>query len=251
MQKNALEFIRSADLGDVEIIEDIEDEVRTNTIDVESLPDGLIVSNSLIDLSQLPNDDVRSGISLSMLFANRVASHSPNANDEDSWLAAYQNALVDLGFRLQGSSILQSRFKKLDVDVHEAIIPFLTIAFGGAAAAPVILALLENLGEMHKDKAWIKLFDHETRRFDVKEMHFGTAIPREHGTEIRYAVARLNIELGTTQVLFFRVNNNNANFESLTQSMSVSNSLMAVVENDLKLRLSRLTKKFIWEAVIE
>jgi hypothetical protein len=248
---NALEFVRNADIGGTGFEATEEGlEAAKNVIDVRNLPSGLVIGNTLLDLSGTPSPAVRAGVSLSMLFASRVASNDPNAKDEDSWLASYQTALGQLGFSLAGSSEMRSKFKKLNVGVHQAIIPFLTIAFGGAGVGPIILAALENLNKVDPKASWITLFDKEARRFAIREMHFGATVPNGDNTEIRYAVARLNVEQATTQVLFFKVTKDKADFESLTTRMSANNSLMAVMEGELTKRLSELIKSYIWSTKI-
>jgi hypothetical protein len=244
---NALEFIRTANIEDR-----FETQVTVdNAIDLDKLPDGLVTGTTLLDLSHVADPEVRSGVSLSMLFASRVAANDARADDPDAWLAAYQSALGQIGFSVSGSAVLNSSFKKTDVGVHRALIPFLTIALGGAAAGPVLIALLENLGEMAPDSPWITMYDRQVRRFDVQEMHFGAARSIGLETEIRYAVARLNLEMTQTSVLFFNITSDKADFESMTTSMRVSNSLMAVIEPDLRLKLAQQTKKFIWDANID
>lgn len=250
--QNPLEFVRTAkiDMG-VAALEAEKSDDSLNAIDVNNLPEGLVIGKTLLDLSNVVSPLVRGGISLSMLFASRVATNDSSANDEDSWLASYQSALGELGFGLGGTARLNSSFKKLDVAVHKSIIPFLTIAFGGAGVGPIILAALENLGKIESGSPWITLFDREARRFSVKEMHFGAAIPAGIQTEIRYAVARLDVELGETKVLFFKVTKNTAQFESMTTRMVADNSLMAAMESELKLRLSKQIKHYVWSANVE
>jgi hypothetical protein len=247
---NPRKFIESASINEsLPALAGLEAVAVTNSIDVNQLPDALVTGTTLLDLSRVPSANVRSGISLSMLFASRVAL-AKNLHDQDEWLAEYQTALTQLGFALSGTARLNSRFNKLNVAVHEALIPFLTIAFGGAAVGPVILALLNNLKSMNADSPWITVFDQQSKRFNVHEMHFGAAIPNGTLTDIRYAVARLSIDMSATQVLFFKVTQTEADFESLTTTMSVSDSLMAVTEDDLKQRLSKLMKSYIWEAKV-
>jgi hypothetical protein len=65
-----------------------------------------------------------------------------------------------------------------------------------------------------------------------------------------YAITRLNIDDGSTQVLFFKLTDTTADFESMTTTMSVDDDLMAVSEDDLRERLSRLIKSYIWDAKI-
>lgn len=245
--RTPLEFIRSASLAELD--SRFEAAVE-NSIDLGALPDGLVTGTALLDLSAVTDAKTRSGVSLAMLFASRVAENHPAADDPDAWLAVYQDTLSEVGFSVSGSAVLTSTFRKLGVGVHKAIIPFLTIALGGAAAGPVVLALLNNLDSMSPETPWITMFDRQVRRFDVQEMHFGAAQAVGAETEIRYAVARLNVELSETKILFFKINKRTAAFESLTTSMRVNNRLIATIEEEMMSRLSNMVEKFIWEADI-
>lgn len=249
---NTRRFIREAEIADLPAQGDAT-RARTreapfvdNGIDVNALPDGVVTGTTLLDLSKVPEAEVRSGISLAMLFASRVAI-AKKPSTEDAWLAEYQNALSGLGFSIAGSAEVKSEFKRLNASVHEAIIPFLTVALGGAAIGPVIFALLENLRKMQADTPWITAFDQQTKRFDAHEMHFAAAIPNGGMTSIRYAVARLHIKNKTTQILFFKLSKADASFESLTTTLAIDNRLIAASEEDLQQRLSKLTKSYIWE----
>lgn len=222
-----------------------------STIDLANLPEAVVTGTTLLDLSQVQSPDVKAGISLAMLFASRVATAKHPITD-DAWLAEYQKSLNALGFAVGATSVVTSRFKKTGLTVHEAIIPFLTLALGGVAAAPtIILKLLESMKSMSPGEPWITAFERQTLRFDVREMHFAFAVPNATQTEIRYAVARLSLDHSKTQVLFFKLTDTQASYESATTTMSVSNSLMAVSEADLKERLEKLIKSYIWDVPIE
>lgn len=249
---NPRKFIEGATLGgDLELPQSARfTEGPTPTpLNLDKLPDGVVSGTTLIDFSKVPSPSVRAGVSLSMLFASRVAAAAVKpGDDEDDWLAAYTNNLSRLGFHLTGTAVVNSKFRKTGVSVHQALIPFLTVAFGGAAVGPIILAGLKNLQEKDKNQPWIQLFDHESRRFNASEMHFAAVSSDDMNTSIRYAIARLNVSMSETNVLFFKLTKAQANFESVTTTMSASNSLMAVVEPDLREKLAGLSKSFIQEA---
>lgn len=241
MAHNALQIIDAADIGDAPVL----GAVDTPAIDLDKLPDGVVSGTTLIDFSNAQNPDVRSSVSLAMLFASRVASQKHDVDqDDDAWLATYTESLNQLGFSVSGYSVVNSKFKKSDLSVHKAIIPFLTIAFGGAAAGPIILSLLENLESMN-DSPWITLFDKNTRRYTAREMHFAAVSSDATTTSIRYAVARISIEDNSVQVLFFKLKKVNAEFESATTTMTCDNSLLAMVEPALRTKLFSQISTFI------
>lgn len=254
--ENPLKFLNTAEIQAPSLRvrsrgEETTEPLLESKIDMENLPDGVISSNLLLDLSAVKDATVRSGLSLSTLFANRYATKRVGVADADLWLAEYQNALSKLGFGLTGTARASSKFERIGVTVHEALIPFLTIALGGAAVGPVIMAALENLQKMEKDSPWITLFERESKRVEIHEMHFAAALSGVAQTEIRYAVARLNLKKSMTQVLFFKITKDTAAYESMTTSMTANNSLLAIYEDDLKRRLSGHIGEFIWDPNIE
>lgn len=243
---NPAEFIERADVGDV--TESIALE-GTPPLDLDKLPAGVVSGTTLIDFSAVPDQSVRAGVSLAMLFANRVATKAMKAgDDEDDWLATYTTNLSQLGFQVAGLAVVDSRFKKTGLRVHKAIIPFLTMAFGGGAAGPIILAGLKNLQEMDANSPWITLFDRETRRFNARELHFAAVSSTASDTNIRYAIARLNVAVSETNVLFFKLTNAEAHFESSTTTMSANNGMLALMEPTLRERLAGLATNFIADA---
>ncbi|CAH0355641.1 MAG: hypothetical protein V4533_14860 [Pseudomonadota bacterium] len=239
-------FIESAELGNIE--ESVAG-IEAPGLNLDQLPPAVVSGTTLIDFSQVPSMAVRAGVSEAMLFASRVATTSMTGDDdEDDWLAAYTSNLSNLGFNVAGTAITKSTFKKTGVEVHKAIIPFLTIAFGGAAIGPVILAGLKNLQDMNADQPWITLFDRETRRFNASEMHFAAVSSTNIDTTIRYAVARLHVQQQTTSILFFKLTKAEAEFESSTKTLTANNSLLALMESALRTKLAALATSFIAEA---
>jgi hypothetical protein len=249
MTINPSHFIESADLGDIEgsaaAIE------SPASLDLDKLPPAVVSGGTLIDFSQVADLKVRAGVSEALLFASRVATTSMKAgDDEDDWLAAYTSNLSKLGFGVSGSAVTKSRFKKIGLEVHKAIIPFLTIAFGGAAIGPIILAGLKNLQDMNKDEPWITLFDQQTRRFDAREMHFAAVSSNDTDTTVRYAIARLHVASATTSILFFKLSKAEAEFESATKTLTANNALLAMLEAKLREHLAALANSFIAEAAL-
>ena len=219
-------------------------------LNLDKLPGGVVSGNALIDLSAMPEGNLRSAVSIALLFAARVAdAGNQPGDDEDDWLARYHTNLRKLGFGLSQSAMSSSRFKKEGVLVHKAIIPFLTIAFGGAGLGPVILAALQHLSSMDEKSKWITLFDREARKFETREMHFAAVSSEGAECVVRHVVARLKVDSKSTNVLFFRVTKASAEFESATTTMRANNDLLGVIEPKLRARMQAEIGDFIAEAV--
>ncbi|MEM7670601.1 MAG: hypothetical protein AAF317_15940, partial [Pseudomonadota bacterium] len=108
-------------------------------VDLDQMPDGVVATNVMLDLSNVKDPDVRSSLSLALLFASRYATNEAGQDDPDAWLSAYQKALVGLGFGSTNIGQVEHKFSKKGATVHENLIPFLTVAFGGAGIGPIIL----------------------------------------------------------------------------------------------------------------
>lgn len=208
-------------------------------LQLDRLPSGVVAGNTLIDYSATASDEIRGAVSLAMVFAGRVATKQVGKNaDEDEWLAAYQTGLGQLGFSVSGSAMQRSRFSKRGLFVHQAIIPFLTIALGGAGVGPVILAALSNLQDMDKERPWITLFDRESRRHESRELHFAAVSADATTTTIRHVVARLSYAATTTSVLFLKIDDLSAEFESATTQIIGNNQLLVTLAPKLRDRMA-------------
>ncbi len=219
-----------------------------NAINVDQLPTGLVTGSNLIQFSPAVSAPVKSSVTLSLLAAQRVASNDPVVLDPDQWVARHNTVLQNLNWHNDGGGKVESEFKSINVAVHQAIIPFLTAALGGAAAAgSLIVTALQQLQKIDQDSPWITLFDKQSRRFDVTEYQFTVVEVDEPNRLVRLnmAAARLNADYGRTQVLFFKLTKEKARFEQVSQKFSADIDLLADMNGDLKARLSALTKSFI------
>jgi hypothetical protein len=251
--KNPLSFIESAEIFEAVALEATLESAGDAPvpIDLDRLPKGVVTGNTLIDYSAT-SEPIRGGLSLALAFANRaaVAAVGPNA-DEDEFFAAYKSNLGTLGFNVSQGAFFKSSFKKKGVAVHKAIIPFLTAALGGAAVGPVILALLNNLQSMDSDNPWITLFDRESRRFETREVNFAAAASDSVETRMRHVAARLFYVDTKTNVLFFKIDDASADFESTTTTLSINNALLASLEPALRGRLAASANDFIRAAAFD
>jgi len=98
---------------------------------------------------------------------------------------------------------------------------------------------------MDKNSPWITLFDQQSRRFDVTEYQFSVVQVIGDTVHLHLAAARLNASFGKTQVLFFNLKSQNAEFEQANQSFSAEAALLTEMNADLKVKLMALTKSFI------
>ena len=233
---NSLEFIETAALG----VEDrLESTLQDSGLQLDKLPGGVVAGNTLIDYSATSSEAMRSAVSLAMIFAGRVAVKQLDAGaSDDERLAAYTTSLAKLGFSISGTAVQRARFSKKGLFVHKAIIPFLTIALGGAGVGPIILAALNSLSKIDEGRPWITLFDRQSRRTESRELHFAAVSSDAVTTTIRLVVARLAYRETNTNVLFAKVDDVTAEFESATTHITGNNQLLAVLGPKLHGRMT-------------
>jgi len=223
-----------------------EDTSAINTIDIDKLPDGIVTGSNLIQFPPDASPELKSSVALSLLAAQRVATNDPVVLSPAQWLERHNTVLQNLNWRNEGGGVAKSNFDSINLAVHQAIIPFLLAAFGGAVAAgALIVTALKQLQEMDKDSSWITLFDRQSRRFDVTEYQFSVVQVVGDTVHLKVAAARLNASFGKTQVLFFKLKSQNAEFEQANQSFSAEAAMLTEMNADLKVKLMTLTKSFI------
>jgi hypothetical protein len=222
------------------------EDTAINTIDIDNLPNGIVTGSNLIQFPAEASPELKSSVALSLLAAQRVATNDSVVLSPAQWFDRHNTVLQNLNWRKEGGGVVKSYFNSIDVAVHQAIIPFLTTALGGAVAAgALILTALKQLQEMDKDAPWITLFDQQSRRFDVTEYQFSIVKVDGDTVHLKMAAARFNASYGRTQVLFFKLKTQRAEFEQANQSFSSEAALLTEMNADLKVKLMTLTKSFI------
>ncbi len=215
-------------------------------LDVNALPNGLVTGSNLIQFPTAAARELKSSVALSLLLAQRVASTDTAIVTPQQWIDRHNMVLTNLNWMSGGGGTVKSQFKNINVAVHQAIIPFLTAAFGAAVAAgSLIITALKQLADMDKNSPWITLFDRQSRRFNVSEYMFTVVDVQDDIVRLNMASARLDATFGTTQVLFFKVMNQAASFESASAKFSAQSSLVTEMNADLQNKLAALTRSFI------
>lgn len=219
------------------------------SVDIDKLPSGIVTGANLIAFSHDTPNVIRSSVALSLLAAQRVATKDASVKTPKEWFDRHNEVLSDLNWVGDGGSVARSTFKGTNVAVHQAIIPFLTAAFGPAVAAgAIILAALKQLQEIDKDAPWITLVDKQSRHFNVTEYQFSVVEIRDDQAHLRIASASFDATFGQTQVLFFRVKQETVNFESASGSFATDLELLTDINVDFKEEAPRLQQGFHFEA---
>jgi hypothetical protein len=235
-------YIESLPVGPLEGLEGVE----VQAFDIDKLPTGLVTGSNLIQFPATATPELKSSVALSLLAAQRVATNDVVVQSPDQWLQRHNTVLENLNWLNEGGGFVNSQFRSINVAVHEAIIPFLTAALGPAAAAgTLILTAIKELKEMDKNSPWITLFDQQSRRFNITEYQFSVVQVNNNNVQIKLAVARFDASYGQTQVLFFKLKQEHAAFQSASSTYSTQADLLTEMNAALKAKLAGFTATFI------
>jgi hypothetical protein len=248
LDKKLRSYISNLPVGGVEatFFDDIEAEEIVGAADVNNLPGSIVTGSNLLDFTGKTTSELRSSVALCLLAAQRVAANDAVIQTPDEWIDRHNTVLRNLNWVIEGGGNVESTFDTTDVTVHEAIIPFLTAAMGGAvAASSLIITALKQLKEIDKSAPWITLFDRESRRFGVSEFQFTLVDTSAGETRLSMAAARFDASYGRTQILFWKIKKQDAKFQMAESVMRANASLLESMNEDLKVKLAIQTKTYI------
>jgi hypothetical protein len=217
-----------------------------------SLPQTIVAGSNLIAFDEATSATVRSAVSDALLLAQLAADAAKDTvRTPVEWYAKHREVLGNLGWREAAYSQVEEKFSSNDAVVHKAIIPFLTVAFGAAAAAgSLIIEALNQLSEMDKKSNWMTLYNRKSKRLGVTDLQF-TAVERQ-GDDItaKLVGAVLSGDYGKTQVLFFQFKSGEADFRLVRGSFSTPENSLALIEEKLRAKLDKFIPAFIAEVDI-
>lgn len=113
--------------------------------------------------------------------------------------------LKQLGWLQTAMEFKETTAQSDNADVHEALVPVLTALLGpAAAAASLVVTVLEGLQQMKADSPWITLFDRSSLHASGAKFQLGFVDASEGMVTVRLVALALNAERRLTQVLFFK-----------------------------------------------
>jgi hypothetical protein len=125
--------------------------------------------------------------------------------DLPAWYEAYSRVLKQLGWLQTTMEFKETKVENDAADVHQALVPVLTALLGpAAAAASLVVTVLEGLQQMNADSPWITLFDRASSHVSGAKFQLGFVDASEGMVTVRLVALALNAERRLTQVLFFK-----------------------------------------------
>ncbi len=162
------------------------------------------------------------------------------------WYAEYVRVLGGLGLVDEDRSITFKTFSGTAAEVHDAMIPVLTTVMAPAVAgATALVAVLEGLASMDRDRPWITLFDRTSQRVHANQFQISHASVVDGVPVISLAAFVLDASRSTTQVLFFRFGGSQARLSHFSKRMTVSTGAFTAAAPAIRAKLGDRVSDFI------
>lgn len=214
-----------------------------------AMANALAVGQNLIEFAPAVPPALRAATTDALLLAQLAADKAGTATP-DQWYDKHRDVLSHLGFRSEGLTRTAQDFSSTNAELHEAILPVITAAFGGAAVPALVIETLRQLSEASAGAPWITLFERESRRFDARQFQ----ISMVDGTDVEQHVTMLGFALdighATTQVLFFRHARDTVAVERVEGRFSALSETLAAIAPDLAAKLADRRRDFLAELEI-
>jgi hypothetical protein len=246
--QDVIGYVRSLPIGDDDTNGPIPRVRNASPPNIEGLPNGFVSGSNLVSAEEGVSALTKSVVALSLLAAQRVADNDEVVRTPDQWIQRYNDVLKNLNWTQEHQSYITREFVKSEAAVHQAIVPLLQTALGGAAGAmSMIASVLTQLQEIGQNSPWITLFDNQSQRFDVNEYLFTTIDEKDGLARLSMAAARFGAEYGKTHVLFFKVTQFDARFDMAESRMTSNVALLEEMNEALKSKLASQTSLYIQE----
>jgi len=220
--------------------------VSTNKSAKDEKVSGFIAGGNMVAFPDDIPSASRSAVTLSLLLAQEAAKGDPVAISPDLWVERHDMVLRSLGWVSTGGATQYTEYKKVNLSVHQAILPLLAAALGPAATAgALIITGLTQLQEIDKDKPWITLFDKESRRFDHSEYRFVTAEKQDSSILLRVVAFRFAAKAQRFQVLFFKTKDVEIEFTVATRTLAANTDMLEKLRIPLEAKLEDRANQLI------
>ena len=168
---------------------------------------------------------VRHAIADSILLAQLAANKSHgDAQDIFRWYDKYIEVLQNLGWQVKDFEFLTQQVDDADAAMHETVIPVISAMLGPqAAAASILVSVLDGLDEMSADKPWLTVFDWTSQHAHGGKFQISYVDADAHGDpEIRLLCFGIRARQTITQVLFFKFSAQQAEVKKAEGRIGVS-----------------------------
>jgi len=145
--------------------------------------EAVAVGAQLAEFTDAVPPDVRGAIADSILLAQLAANKAAGeAQDIFRWYDKYVEVLQNIGWQIRDVDFQTQTVTDKNAGVHRAIIPVIATILGPqAAAASIVLAVLNGLREIDTSPPWITLFDRASQHAHGAKFQVSYVDANAHG----------------------------------------------------------------------
>lgn len=218
-----------------------------------SKPQALVIGSDVVSFTVGVEADFRQAIADSALFAQLVALNNKGiAGDANKFFETYLMTLAGLGWMIQTRETATVKLETDGFDVHSAISGVIEVFLQGiSGAAKVVLAVLNGLKEMDQNEPFITLFNRRSHSQTLSRFQF-TYIhnhPRL-GLCAEIAAFTLNAEIGTTQILFFKLSRQSGALSRSIGTLSIDSEALKELKPNLAAKVKEFRTRMIADATL-
>lgn len=187
---------------------------------------------------------IADSILLAQLAANKVTTQT---EDVFRWYDKYIEVLQNIGWQVRDLDFQSQQVSDQDAWVHKEIIPVLALLLGPqAAAASLVIAVLNGLQSMDASSPWITLFDQSSQhaRGAKFQVSYVDADAQGH-PEISLLCFGIQAERTITQVLFFKASEQRAEVKKAAAKLAVSMERLNSAQDALAARVQPFIADYV------
>jgi len=206
------------------------------------------VGGQLAEFTESVPPNLRTAISDGMLLAQLAANKATGGSgDVFKWYDKYVEVLQNIGWQIQDFDFRRQQVDNQQLDMHEALIPVITAMLGPhAAAASIVISILQGLQQMDKTRPWITLFDKASEHANGAKFQVSYVdIDASGQPQIALLCFGIQAQRTITQVLFFKSSEDRAEVKKAEAKLSVSLERLNSARDALAERVTPFVTDFV------
>lgn len=239
MQAKAIKYIEALDLPDPgPRLESVSEAGIEFGEQAEVITVGSQIAEFGTAIAPAQREVVSDCLLLAQLAANKAMASNP---DMMAWYRKYVEVLQSIGWIANSMSFERRKVDESEGSINKVVIPLLTSLLGqGAAAASIVVSVLNSLQDMDKDSPWITLFDRASQHASGAKFQLGFIDTDESDDEMitaKVVAFAINAERTITQVLFFKFSRQKAKLSSADGRFGISAAKLEEIRKSVQDRV--------------
>lgn len=206
------------------------------------------VGAQITEFTDAVSPEARSAISDSILLAQLAANKAAgDAQNVFRWYDKYVEVLQKIGWQIRDVDFQTQEIADKNLSMHKTIIPVLTaILAPQAAAASIVLQVLNGLEQMDDSTPWITLFDKASQHAHGAKFQVGYVDADSQGhPEINLLSLGIRANRTITQVLFFKFSTQDAELRKASGKMAIDMTRLNSAKEAIADRVNPFINEFI------